>query len=74
MGMAGLIFEPRPPNIENQYNFWRCLIDSKMIFFLSLQVLNFQRSVWSVPSISVAVLGLVGFIWPNYFGHTKPSA
>ena len=32
MGMAGLIFEPHPPNFENQYNFWRCSNDAKMIF------------------------------------------
>ena len=32
MGVAGLIFEPHPPNFENQYNFWRCLNDIKMIF------------------------------------------
>ena len=28
-----------------------------MIFLISLLVSDFQRSVWSVPSISVAVLG-----------------
>ena len=33
MGMAGLIFEPRPPNFENQYNFWRCLSGIKIIFW-----------------------------------------
>ena len=33
MGVAGLIFEPPPPNFENQYNFWRCSIDAKMIFW-----------------------------------------
>ena len=34
MGVAGLIFEPHPPNFENQYNFWRCSNDAK-IFFLT---------------------------------------
>ena len=29
MGMAGLIFEPYPPNFKNQYNFWRCSNDAK---------------------------------------------
>ena len=24
MGVVGLIFEPDPPNFENQYNFCRC--------------------------------------------------
>ena len=33
MGVAGLIFEPRPPNFENQYNFGRCSNDAKMIFW-----------------------------------------
>ena len=32
MGVASLIFEPHPPNFENQYNFWRYLSDTKMIF------------------------------------------
>ena len=32
MSVAGLIFESHPPNFENQYNFWRCLIDAKMFF------------------------------------------
>ena len=35
MGMAGLIFEPHPPNFENQYNFWRCSNDAIMIFDFS---------------------------------------
>ena len=33
-----------------------------MIFLISLLVLDFQRSVWSVPSISVAVLALADLI------------
>jgi hypothetical protein len=40
MGMAGLIFEPHPPNFENQYNFLRCLNDAKMIL-TSLLVSDF---------------------------------
>ena len=32
MGVVGLIFEPHPPNFENQYNFLRCSNDAKMIF------------------------------------------
>jgi hypothetical protein len=31
MGVAGLIFEPHPPNFEDQYNIWRCSNDAKMI-------------------------------------------
>ena len=46
MGVASLVFEPHPPNFENY-------------FLTSLLVSDFERSVWSVPSISVAVLGLV---------------
>ena len=33
MGVAGLIFEPHYPNFENQYSFWRCSNDAKMIFW-----------------------------------------
>ena len=36
MGVAGLIFEPRPPNFENQYNFWRCLNGIKTFFDISI--------------------------------------
>ena len=32
MGVAGIIFEPHPPNFENLYNFWRCLNGIKIIF------------------------------------------
>ena len=31
IGMAGLIFQPHPPNFENQYNF--CSNDPEMIFW-----------------------------------------
>ena len=31
--MASPIFEPHPPNFENQYNFWRCWNDINMIFW-----------------------------------------
>jgi hypothetical protein len=50
MGLAGLIFEPGPPNFEDQYNFLRCSSD----FLISLLVSDFQRSVWSVQSIPEA--------------------
>ena len=33
MGMAGLVFEPHPPNFQNQYNFFRCTNDITMIFW-----------------------------------------
>ena len=33
MGVAGLIFEPHPPNFQNQYNFFRCTNDVTMIFW-----------------------------------------
>ena len=32
MGVAGLLFGHHPPNFDNQTNFWRCPIDTKMIF------------------------------------------
>ena len=32
MGMAGLIFEPHPPNFENQYNFFYLLYLCLIIF------------------------------------------
>ena len=57
--VAGSIFESHPPNFENQYNFWRCSNDTQIIFLISLLVSDFQRSVWSVPSISLAVPCLV---------------
>ena len=49
MGMAGLIFEPHSPNFENQYNFWRCSIDAKMIFWFlnQLQIFKDQCGVFS---------------------------
>ena len=50
MGVAGLIFEPHPPNFENQYS----LRDVQMMlkrFLITLLVSDFQRSVWSVPLI-----------------------
>ena len=40
--LAGLIFEPHPPNFENQYNFWRCLNGIVIIFLISLLVSDFQ--------------------------------
>ena len=48
------MFEPHPPNFENLYNF----SDVQMIFWLSLLVSNFQRSVWecSVHSCSCPCL------------------
>ena len=45
MGVAGVSFEPHPPNFENLYNFQRCS-----------NVSDFRKSVWSVPSIPAAVL------------------
>ena len=32
MGVAGLVFEPHPPNFENLYNFQRCSNDFKTFF------------------------------------------
>ena len=67
MRMLGLIFEPHSPKFEDQYNFFRCLNHANMIF-LFLRVSDFQRSVWSVLSISVAVLEL-----PNQLPIPKSS-
>ena len=46
---AGLIFESLPPNFENQYIFLKMVL--KIVFFTSLLVSDFQKSVWSVHSI-----------------------
>ena len=59
MGVAGLMFEPHPPNFENHTIFEDVKKVLKCFFFISLTVLDLQRSVWSVPSIYVAVLALV---------------
>ena len=48
MGMAGIIFEPLPPNFE----------DIQIMLVISLLVSDFQRSVLSVPSIYVAIIDL----------------
>ena len=32
MGVAGLMFEPHPPDFENLYNFKRCSNDVKTFF------------------------------------------
>ena len=56
--MAGLIFEPHPPNFGNQYNFWRCSNEVQMIFWFLYWYQIFKDQCGSVPSISVAVLGL----------------
>ena len=45
VGVAGLIFESHPPNFGNQYRFWRCSNDVKMIFLISLLFSDFQRLV-----------------------------
>ena len=58
MGMAGLIFEPRPPNFENQYNFGRCLNGIKTFFSISLLVSDFQKISVSAPSILKHLLDL----------------
>ena len=50
----GLIFEPRLPNFENQYNFWRCLNGIKTFFLISLLVSDFQKISVSVHSIPEA--------------------
>ena len=60
MGVAGLMFEPHPPNFENQYNFYNWGVQMMLNdFLISCLVSDFQRSVWSVPSISVAVLDYI---------------
>ena len=53
MGVAGPIFEPHPPNFENQYNFLRCSNDNNMIFLL---VSDFKDQCGSVLSVLVAAL------------------
>ena len=58
MGMVGLIFEPYPLNFENQYNFWRCSNDARIIFLISLLVSNFSVEC-SVHSCSCSCASLL---------------
>ena len=58
MGVAGLIFEPHPPNFENLYNFYRCSSDVKTFFDISTGFRFSKLQGGSVPSIPVAVLVL----------------
>ena len=53
MGMAGLMFEPHPPNCETFMMFKCCLND-----FLIISTV-FKDQFGSVPSIPVTVLGLL---------------
>ena len=48
MGVAGLIFEPHPPNFQNQYNFWRFSNDVKMIVVLTKFIKFWQTMMKSV--------------------------
>ena len=58
MGMAGLMFEPRPPNFENFHNFKDVQMMLKQFFDISTGF-RFSKLQWfSVPSIPVAVLEL----------------
>ena len=58
MGVAGLIFEPRPPNFENHYNFWRCLNGIKTIFWYLFWFQIFRKSGWVSSPFLKLVLGL----------------
>ncbi len=49
MGVAGVIFEPRPPDCQNSYNFKRCLSDVN--FFISLLVSDIKKIQKSSPSM-----------------------
>ena len=56
MGMAGLMFEPHPPNFENLYNFSRCSNEFKP-FFLYIhwfQILKKWKRVLG-PSIETSM-------------------
>ena len=56
MGVAGLMFEPHPPNFENFYNFKDVQMILKQFFDISTGF-RFSKMQWgSVPSIPVAVL------------------
>ena len=57
MGVASLIFEPRPPNFENQYNFWRCLNGIKTIFWYLYWFQIYQKSGWvSSPFLKLVLV------------------
>ena len=51
MGMAGLTFDPHPPNFENKYNFWRFSNDAKMIFWFLYWFQIFKNQYGSILSI-----------------------
>ena len=57
MGVAGLIFEPHPPNFENLYIFERGSNDVKGFFDISTGFRFSKNSVGRVLSIPLAVLG-----------------
>jgi hypothetical protein len=59
MGVEGVIFEPHPPNFENLYNFQRYSNDITMIYWYLYWFQILDQCGGSVPSIPVAVLGLV---------------
>ena len=58
MSVAGLIFEPRLPNFENQYNFWRCLNGIKTNFWCLYLFQIFRKSVWVSSPFLKLVLAL----------------
>ena len=56
MGVAGLMFEPHPPNSENYTTFKDVQMKLKQFFDISTDF-RFRKMQWgSVPSIPVAVL------------------
>ena len=58
MGVTDLIFEPRPPNFENQYTFWRCL-NIKMIFWFHNWFQIFKDQCSGECSVHICLLSLL---------------
>ena len=57
MGVAGLIFEPCPPNFENQYNFWSSCCKNNVFF---IQYLSYWRIYGHLKvKVKMGVTGLI---------------
>ena len=74
--MAGLIFEPHPPNFENQYNFWRCSNNVDFFSFFNFST-GFRFSkvsvecsvhIFSCPWLTIISLFHFQFHTNNFLG------
>ena len=51
IGVAGSIFELRPPNFGQIHIFWRCLIYSKIFLWYFQQHKSWKKSAWAVNPV-----------------------